>query len=190
MPTPGKYDDFVSALQAVGESLDDLDGALYLAIRTALKEWAEETAIDAIDLLNRPNWLLSQFIGSKVVEYLKDRKVQAMAGFRFRQKSNRYKEPKKATKPGEKQEYIPDPGYYGRFFEGGKRRGGQPYSTRAKFLRTAKTKNIQELKALIDQAFDDQKRDLLSGKLDEIKKARASRRKSGDNTEPRDGYLS
>lgn len=172
------YNDYIEALQAVGDDLEDIDGAVFIAIRNALKEWVEETAVEAIDLLSRPNWLLSQYIGSKVVEYLTDRKVLALAGFRFRDKSNRFADGKETHKNKRGQTvraYIPDPGFYGRFFEGGQRKGGRPYSTRAHFLREAKTTNLASLKDLIDKAFDQAKQDLLAGKIDEFRRARKSR---------------
>lgn len=172
----GQYDDFITAIQAVSDSLYDVDAAAFIAVRAALKEWAENTAIDATDILSRPNWLLSQYIGSKVVEYLDDRKVQAMVGFRFQQKENRFKTPSRKAH-GEKGEYIPDPGYYGRFFEGGFRRGGVPYRTPDHFLRKAKQRNIADLQSVVESNFNATKQDVLMGKLDEIKKARRARNK-------------
>lgn len=175
MSKPGAYDDYVTALQAVCESLDDVDAAVFVATRNALAEWAEESAVDAQALLNRPNWLLSQMIGSKVVQFLNDRKVQAMAGFRFQNKGNRTADGKEThrNKRGKTvAAYIPDPGYYGRFIEGGARKGGRPYSTRTHFLRSAKETNIATLKEIVERAFNAAKQDLLAGKLDEIKQAR------------------
>ena len=172
----GQYDDFITAIQAVSDSLYDVDAAVFIAVRAALKDWAENTAVDATDILSRPNWLLSQYIGSKVIEYLDDRKLQAMVGFRFQQKENRFKTASRRAS-GEKGEYIPDPGYYGRFFEGGFRRGGVPYRTPDHFLRKAKQRNIETLKQVIEAAFDDAKKDILANRLDEVKKARRARNK-------------
>lgn len=175
MSKPGAYDDYITALQEIGASLEAIDAAVFAAVKNALAQWVEDTAVDAIDLLNRPNWLLSQFISSKVIEYLRDAKVQAMAGFRYRDKANRFKDGKEThtNARGKKvREYIPDPGFYGRYFEGGQRKGGAPYSTRARFMRAAKNANIEELKTLIDKAFDEAKRELLAGKIDELKQAR------------------
>ena len=95
----GQYDDFITAIQAVSDSLYDVDAAVFIAVRAALKDWAENTAVDATDILSRPNWLLSQYIGSKVIEYLDDRKLQAMVGFRFQQKENRFKTASRRASP-------------------------------------------------------------------------------------------
>lgn len=138
---------FINALEDISKDRAIVSEATYNAVRDSLAEWAENVANDADRFLQRPHWLLSKSIASKVVEYRKDNKVYAMAGFRFQ--AGRALNIKRNYGY-----FFPDPGYYGQFFEGGKRKGGAPYKTIDHFLRRAKDLNAPKLESIVARHFN------------------------------------
>lgn len=88
--------------------------------------------------LSRPSWLLSRSFGAKVKEYEDGGKVFAVVGFQFRSKDKR------------------DPGFYGKYHEGGWAPPGRKPTAPPRFIRRAKIKylplleqSLQELQELL-----------------------------------------
>ena len=178
----GFSDDFVSALENIAEDLKLTEPAVFKAVHDALDQWTALTAVAAIQRLGRPHWLLSKSIANKVIDYVKDHKVHAMYGFRFR--AGRKLNVKARTRGV----YLPDPGYYGQYFEGGKRRGGVPYRTPDHFLRDAKKQTFPILGALLNKHFNAAMKEALQKELGRIKMARKDARRQGRRYDPEEGY--
>lgn len=166
--------DFVDALEDIIQDRAIVSETTYNAVRDALAEWAENVASDADKFLQRPHWLLSKSIASKVVEYRKDNKVYAMAGFTFR--SGRAQN----VKGGTTGVYLPDPGYYGQYIEGGKRKGGTPYKTIDHFLRRSKVQNASKLEGIVARHFNEAQREAIQEAKKNRQAERRARQKTGD----------
>ena len=178
----GYNDDFVSALEELAKRLQLVDETTFKAIHAARDQWTALAAINAIQRLGRPHWLLAQSITNKVCDYYDNRKVHAMYGFRFR--AGRRLNVKARTRGV----YLPDPGYYGQYFEGGKRRGGTPYKTPDHFLRKAKMANIHILGDLLKKNFNDAMKKTLKAEIARIRAQRKDARRQGKRLEPEFGW--
>lgn len=178
----GYKDDFVSALENIADDLAGLESVVATAVHEALDEWTARVAIVAVMKLGKPHWLLSQSIVNKVVDYVENHKIYAMTGFRFR--SGR----KFSIKHGTRNVYFPDPGYYGQYHEGGKRRGGTPYRHPARFLRDAKMSSMSILSSLITKYFNEEFQKMLQGEMTNIHGQRKERRRNGIRQDPMHGF--
>ena len=107
-------------------------------IREIVEKWIERVAADARANLARPKWLLSKALAPKVKTYKAGQKVWAAAGFKF-------------GVDGDKR----DPGYYGKFHEGGWRPGGKKVSVKKKFIKRAKKKNLPLLEKDLRELVED-----------------------------------
>ena len=178
----GFKDDLVSALEDMAADFEEMRGVAFRANHYALDEWTTMVTVAAITKLDRRHWLLSESITNKVIDYIRDHKVYAMAGFRFRAGRNL------GVKHGTTGIYVPDPGYYGQYHEGGKRKFGKPYRTVDHFLRKAKKEKIGYLDDLVEKWFTKEMRDALASEMRRIRHERRQLRKGGNYTEPVDGF--
>lgn len=178
----GYKDDFVSALENIADDLEGINDVAMVAIHRALEEWSARVAIVAIMKLGRPHWLLSQSIANKVVDYIENKKVCAMVGFRFRSGQA------VGVKHGTTGKYFPDPGYYGQYHEGGKRKGGTPYRHPARFLRDAKVASMGILDTLLARYFDEGMKKMLDREMSRIHGERKARRRDGIRQDPVNGF--
>ncbi|MBR4753133.1 MAG: hypothetical protein IK077_15375 [Thermoguttaceae bacterium] len=106
-------------------------------IEEALERYVERVERDAVAGLNRPHWLLSRSIASKVKNYRQNQKFWAIVG------------PKRETKDPR------DPGVYGKYHEYGWAPKGHKTTAPARFLRKAKERNIGQLEKEVSEAFDE-----------------------------------
>lgn len=178
----GYKDDFVSALENIAGDLEGINEMASTAIHNALEEWSARVALTAIMKLGRPHWLLSQEIVNKVADYIEHRKIVAMVGFRFRSGQA------VGVKHGTTDVYLPDPGYYGQYHEGGMRKNGVPYRHPARFLRDAKASNMGILDSLLNKYFDQGMEKMLSQEVSRIRGERNARRRNGIRQDPVDGF--
>lgn len=132
-----KLDGFITAYQSIVDGMNAAKADAVPKLHKVLKDWAQNTAKDAERTLNRPTWLLSRNIASKVKEYADGAKIWAMAGFKFSKKDD------KRT-----------PGYYGQFHEAGWLPNNRKPKAPAHFLRTAKQKNMATLKTESEKALN------------------------------------
>lgn len=106
-------------------------------IEKIVVKWAEKVEVDARAGLSRPEWLLSKSISSKVKNY-DNKKIWAMAGFKFQEKDNKR-----------------DPGYYGQYHEAGWAPPGHKVTAPDHFLRKAKQKNLSFLNQGVKRVLPD-----------------------------------
>lgn len=102
-------------------------------IEKAVVDWTARVETDARAGLARPHWLLTKHISSKVKNY-DDKKIWAMAGFKFNEKNNKR-----------------DPGYYGQFHEAGWAPTGHKVTAPDHFLRKAKQANKGQLEKDVEK---------------------------------------
>ena len=134
----GAYDAFITSIEGLIAGLEEARDKAAPAAHDAVVKWAENTARDARMILSRPSWLLPSSIESKVVDYKKDRKIWAMAAFRFREKNNKR-----------------DPGFYGQYHEAGWAPDRKVVKVPDHFLRQAKKKNMPTLLKELDEALEE-----------------------------------
>lgn len=131
-------DSFIVSLEAMIEGLEAAKDAAAPELAKAVERWVVAVERDAKTNLNRPHWLLQKNISSKIKEYKQNRKVWAMAGFRFQEKSNKR-----------------DPGFYGKYHEAGWAPDRRVVKVPDHFLRAAKKKNRAQLEKEIHDALAD-----------------------------------
>ena len=134
----GYMDDFIVSLETLVESLNAAKDQAAPELEKAVERFIGAVERDARANLNRPRWLLQKNISSKVKEYKQNRKVWAMTGFRFKEKSNKR-----------------DPGYYGKFHEAGWAPDRKVVKVPDHFLREAKKKNRAQLEKEVHDALAD-----------------------------------
>ena len=103
----------------------------------ALEKFVERVERDAAIGLNRPHWLLSRSIASKVKAYTKNQKYWSIVGFKRDSKDPR------------------DPGVYGKYHEFGWAPNGRKPTAPPRFLRKAKERNLAQLENDVDEAYQD-----------------------------------
>ena len=131
-------DRFIASLEAMIEGLEAAKDAATPELAKAVERWIVAVERDAKAKLNRPHWLLQKNISSKIKEYKQNRKIWAMAGFRFRKKSNKR-----------------DPGFYGKYHEAGWAPDRRVVKVPDHFLREAKKKNRAQLEKEVHDALID-----------------------------------
>lgn len=142
---------FDAALEVLRGDLGKLKQALELAVYETLEQYAEKTQADARAALNKPHWLLSRATERKVVAYGDTGKTVALAGF---ERTTRGR-----GKPG-----TPDPGIYGRYYQGGLRR-----DVPAHFLRMAKFRNLSTIPDALAESFTKNVEKIAAGEpLDDV----------------------
>lgn len=122
------FDGLVKALEKARDSAAPI-------YSDALRKWAQTTATRGVELLNRPQWLLSRAIASKIKAYDDARKLWGMAGFKY------------LDDRGPR-----DPGFYGQFHEAGIHHAGVRSNAPNHFLKRAKQETRSELEELIKTA--------------------------------------
>ena len=178
----GFNDDFVSALEELAKRLQLVDETTFKAIHVARAQWTALAAINAIQRLGRPHWLLAQSITIKVCDYYDDRKVHAMYGFRFR--AGRRLNVKTRAR---------------RLFAGSwattvststGARGGAAFhiARRITSCATRKSKPSPILDALLNKHFNAVMKEELQKELARIKSARKNERRQGRRYDPEGGY--
>lgn len=126
---------FAEALEILNDDLSALNDAVDVAVAQALTTFAEGAERDARALLNRPHWLLSRKINSKVKQYRRTGKTVAVLGA-------------ERTTTGKPKKGVGDPGVYAGFHESGV--GSAP----AHFLRRGKAKNVAGIPDNMARAFE------------------------------------
>lgn len=106
-------------------------------LEEALDRYVERVERDAVAGLNRPSWLLSRSIASKVKNYQQNQKLWAIVGVKRETKDPR------------------DPGVYGKYHEYGWAPKGRKPTAPARFLRKAKEKNIEQLEKDVSEAYEE-----------------------------------
>ena len=106
-------------------------------LQAALERYVERVERDAIAGLNRPHWLLSRSIASKVKSYAQNQKFWASVGV------------KRETKE------LRDPGVYWKYHETGSTPDGYRRSAPKRFLRTARDRNEEQLKKDVVEAYSE-----------------------------------
>lgn len=106
-------------------------------VEQAMERYAERTKRDAITGLNRPSWLLSRVITSKIKTYKDGQIFWNVVG------------PKKETRE------LNDPGVYWKYHEFGWRPDGRAPSVTPRFLRTAKERNRTQLVKDVRKAYEE-----------------------------------
>lgn len=150
----GFMDEFIVSLESLIEGLQKAKEAAVPKLEEALERWVENVERDARANLNRPHWLLQRNISSKVKTYTQNQKVWAMVGFRFQERTNRR-----------------DPGYYGKYHEGGWAPDRRTVKVPRHFLRNAKKMNKAQLEKELQAALADV--------LEQTRKIMAERRARG-----------
>lgn len=125
---------FAEALEILNDDLSALNEAVDVAVAQALTTFAEGAERDARAALNRPHWLLSRRIDSKVKQYRTGKTVAVLGATR--------------TTTGKPKKGVGDPGIYAGFHESGV--GSAP----AHFLRRGKAKNVAGIPDNMARAFD------------------------------------
>lgn len=106
-------------------------------LEEALDRFVERVERDAVAGLNRPTWLLSRSIASKVKNYRQNQKLWAIVGVKRETKDPR------------------DPGVYGKYHEYGWAPKGRKPTAPARFLQKAKEKNIEQLEKDVSEAYEE-----------------------------------
>lgn len=122
---------FAEALEILNDDVSALNEVVDVAVAAALTQFAEGAERDARAFLNKPHWLLSRSIDSKVKQYARTGKTTAVLGA-IRTTTGR---PKKG---------VGDPGVYAGFHE-----------SRVRFLRRAKAANLDIIPDAMTKAFDE-----------------------------------
>jgi len=125
---------FAEALEVLNDDLSALNEAVDVAVAEALTTFAEGAERDARAALNRPHWLLSRSIDSKVKQYRTGKTVAVLGA--------------KRTTTGKPKKGVGDPGVYAGFHESGV--GSAP----AHFLRRGKAKNVAGIPENMARAFE------------------------------------
>lgn len=131
-----KLDGFIKAFSGLVAAMEETRNAAAPEYKKAAEEWAGATSRKAVELLDRPNWLLSRSISDVVKRYDKTGKIWAMAGIVKEKGGNR------------------EPAYYIRFHESGWRKGGGKPSAPPKFLKRAKLSTTPNLIRRIEEASE------------------------------------
>ena len=134
----GYMDDFIVSLETLIEQLQAARDEAAPELEKALERWVVAVERDAAAILNRPHWLLQQNIASKVKAYQQNRKIWAMTGFRFRNKTD-----------------VRDPGFYGQYHEAGWAPDRKVVKVPHHFLKSAKKQNRASLEKELQAALSD-----------------------------------
>ncbi len=132
-----RIEGMIGAMEGIVEGLKKARSESGPKIEKIVSEWLQRVEKDARVVLARPKWLLPKNISSKVKNY-DDKKIWAMAGFKFREKENKR-----------------DPGYYGQFHEAGWAPPGHKVTAPDHFLRKAKIKNMPQLERETQNVLSD-----------------------------------
>lgn len=124
----GSVESTIARLNAAREQVEP-------KIEEALEQYVERVERDAVAGLNRPHWLLSRSIASKMKNYRQNSKLFAIAGVK-----RETKEPR-------------DPGVYWKYHESGSTPDGYRRAAPKRFLKTAKERNFAQLEKEIGEAF-------------------------------------
>ena len=76
-----KINGFTELMESVAEWMNVVRDKRRTAFDDVFEKWTVDTIRDAVNYLNRPNWLLSRSIGGKYKKYSDDRKLFALTGF-------------------------------------------------------------------------------------------------------------
>ena len=134
----GYMDDFIVSLEILIEQLQAARDEAAPELEKAVERWVVAVERDAKANLNRPHWFLQQNISSKVKAFQQNRKIWAMAGFRFKEKQNKR-----------------DPGFYGQYHEAGWAPDRKVVKVPDHFLRKAKEKNRPTLEKELQTTLAD-----------------------------------
>lgn len=136
--TVGKVvEDFCGSVEETAARLNAAREQVAPKIEEALDRYVERVERDAATGLNRPHWLLSRSIASKVKAYSQNRKFWAIVGAKRETKDKR------------------DPGTYWKFHETGSAPDGYKRKAPKRFLRTAKDRNIAQLEKDVAEAYSE-----------------------------------
>ena len=124
----GSVESTIARLNAAREQVEP-------KIEEALERYVERVERDAVAGLNRPHWLLSRSIASKVNKYQQGQKFWAIVG------------PKREVKNPR------DPGVYGKYYEFGWSPKNRKSTVPPRFLRKAKERNIRQLEKDVSEAY-------------------------------------
>ncbi len=128
--------DYLTTLKGVASALAQLPRERKPLIEKAVEKFVANVQTDAVQNLARPNWKLSRSIGQKTKTFesregsgVSAQKVWGMVGFTYQDRASKR-----------------DPGFYGKFHEGGVKNSKSGRNMKAKqFLKKAKTANIDAL---------------------------------------------
>ena len=126
-------DDFISSVEQFIKALDAAKDATNPELEKALEKWVDRVQRDARAILSRPNWLLTQSIAQKIIDYQSSKKIWAMVGFRLESYMTRNYKTQNT------------PGFYGRYHEAGWAPDRRVVKVPAHFLREAKRQNKSSL---------------------------------------------
>ena len=126
----GSVESTIARLNAAREQVEP-------KIEEALDRFVERVERDAIAGLNRPHWLLSRSIASKVNVYAQNRKFWAIIGAKRETRDKR------------------DPGVYWKYHESGSTPDGYKRKAPKHFLRTAKERNVAQLEKDVVEAYSE-----------------------------------
>lgn len=126
---------FYKAFNGLAKALEASRNAAAPLYEKALEQWARETSRRAVLNLNRPKWLLSRAISYKLKEYKNNKKLWAMAGFKFMDDRG----PR-------------DPGFYGQYHEAGYHHAGVRSNAPDHFLKKAKEATKPALEEMVNNA--------------------------------------
>ena len=123
------YRDLIAALEEAKKNAEP-------ELVAAVENWAKSVAEKAKRNLSRPRWLLTSSISEKVVDYKKNARIWAIAGF-------------EKTNGGKR-----TPGTYGQYHEAGWAPDRKKPSGPDHFLRKAKNEQREQLGKDVDEALE------------------------------------